>query len=152
MLRPKDLQDNATPSGNALACEALLKLSALTDRGDFRDLAENSLKLSAEVALRHPTAYAHWLSNADFAIGSVKQVALLGEAQNESTQTMLKAIRSAFRPNLVIAQSQFPPSPAAPNLLAHRKPIDNRTTAFVCEGFVCKRPVTKPSQLRKLLQ
>ncbi|MCC6568813.1 MAG: thioredoxin domain-containing protein, partial [Anaerolineales bacterium] len=33
LLRPKDTQDNATPSGNALACEALLKLAAFTDEG-----------------------------------------------------------------------------------------------------------------------
>src|SRR6185503_19355694 len=38
LLRPKDVQDNATPSGNALACEALLKLAAFTDEGKYRDL------------------------------------------------------------------------------------------------------------------
>ena len=48
LVRPKDLQDNATPSGNALAVEALLKLSALTGRGDFRDLAEAALRPAAD--------------------------------------------------------------------------------------------------------
>jgi uncharacterized protein YyaL (SSP411 family) len=42
LLRPKDLQDSATPSGNALACEALLKLAAFSDKGRYRDLAEKS--------------------------------------------------------------------------------------------------------------
>ena len=55
LLRPKDLQDNATPSGNALACEALLKLAALTDNGNYRDIAEKSLRLIANFALRYPT-------------------------------------------------------------------------------------------------
>ena len=42
LIRPKDLQDNATPSGNALACEALLKLAAFTDKGEYRDAARES--------------------------------------------------------------------------------------------------------------
>src|SRR5215208_5593979 len=75
LLRPKDLQDNATPSGNALACEALLKLAAFTDNGRYRDIAEQSLRLIANHALRYPTAFARWLSAADFALGTVKQVA-----------------------------------------------------------------------------
>ena len=84
VIRPKDLQDNATPSGNALACEALLKMAAFTDNGAYRDLAEKSLKSIAEAAVRHPTAFARWLSAADFALGNVKQVAVLGDAGNEN--------------------------------------------------------------------
>ncbi|HXQ35988.1 MAG TPA: thioredoxin domain-containing protein, partial [Anaerolineales bacterium] len=80
LLRPKDLQDNATPSGNALACEALLKLSAFTDNGKYRDLAERSLGLVAGMAVQHPTAFARWLSAADFSLGNAKQVAVVYEA------------------------------------------------------------------------
>src|SRR5688572_12018708 len=43
LIRPKDIQDSATPSGNALATEALRKLSAFTDEGTYRHLAEKSL-------------------------------------------------------------------------------------------------------------
>ena len=49
LLRPKDLQDNATPSGNALACEALLKLSAFTGKGEYRDAAEKALRLVTDI-------------------------------------------------------------------------------------------------------
>ncbi len=79
LLRPKDLQDNATPSGNSLACEALLKLAAFTDNGRYRDLAEKSLGLVANQALRYPTSFARWLSAADFALGNVKQIAVVYE-------------------------------------------------------------------------
>ncbi|MFZ5903034.1 MAG: thioredoxin domain-containing protein, partial [Chloroflexota bacterium] len=76
-VRPKDLQDNATPSGSALATEALLKLSALTGRGDFRDLAEAALRQVAELTVRYPTAFGRWLSAAEFAQAQVKQVAIV---------------------------------------------------------------------------
>ncbi len=49
LVRPKDLQDNATPSGNALACEALLKLSAFTDKSQYRDAAEKALRSITDI-------------------------------------------------------------------------------------------------------
>jgi len=140
LLRPKDVQDNATPSGNALACEALLKLAAFTDEGKYRDLAEKSLRLVVGMAVRYPTAFGRWLSAADFALGKVKQVAVLGEAGDLNFQRLLQAIRVKFRPNVVVAASPYPIKENAPALLKDRALLDGKTTAFVCEGFMCKRP------------
>jgi len=151
VIRPKDLQDNATPSGNALACEALLKLAALAGDGAYRDLAEKALASVAEPAVRSPTAFARWLSAADFALGKVKQAAVLGEAGAEDFQALLGRIRAEYRPNLVVAASAFPPSPSAPALLKDRPLVDGKATVYVCEGFVCNRPVTGAEQLDDLL-
>ncbi|MDO9300821.1 MAG: thioredoxin domain-containing protein, partial [Anaerolineales bacterium] len=84
LIRPKDVSDNATPSGNALACESLLKLAAFTDNGKYRDLAEQALALIGDSALRHPLGFARWLSAAENAQGNTKQVAVLGEAGEEN--------------------------------------------------------------------
>jgi hypothetical protein len=149
VIRPKDLQDNATPSGNALACEALLKLAAFTDKGSYRDLAEGSLKVIAEATIRYPTAFARWLSAADFALGNVKQVAVLGEAQEESFQELIQVIRSEYRPNVIVAASSYPPENEAPLLLAERPLIKGRPSAYVCEAFVCKQPVITAEALRE---
>ncbi len=151
VIRPKDLQDNATPSGNALACEALLKLAALTDNGTYRDLAEGALKAVAEAVIRYPTAFARWLSAADFALGIVKQVAVLGDAQDKNFQTLMKVIRSEYRPNVVVAASTYPPDKDVPALLRERPLIKDSPTAYVCEGFVCQQPVTDANDLKKQL-
>ncbi|MGC8856958.1 MAG: thioredoxin domain-containing protein [Anaerolineae bacterium] len=151
LLRPKDIQDNATPSGNALACEALFKLAALTDHSTYRHLAEKTLNLAAEPALRYPLAYARWLQVADFALGNGKQIAVVGEAQEETFGRMIKIIRSAYRPRVVVAASSYPPPPDAPALLMDRPPLNHRPTAYVCEGFVCKQPTTDPEKLEELL-
>ncbi|MEW6240656.1 MAG: thioredoxin domain-containing protein, partial [Chloroflexota bacterium] len=151
LLRPKDLQDNATPSGNALACEALLKLAAFTDNGEYRDLAEKSLTLIGEYALKYPLAFARWLSAAEFALGPVKQVAVVAEAGLESARELVDAVRAGFRPNVVIAASSYPPGKDAPPLLRDRPLVNGRSAAYVCEGFVCKQPVTSAEELRALL-
>jgi len=147
VFRPKDVQDNATPSGNALACEALLKLSALTDKGEYRDLAEQALKNIAEATVRYPTAFARWLSAADFAQGNVKQIAVLGEAGEEGFEALMQAIRSEYRPNVVVAASTYPPADNAPALLRDRPLIEGKPTAYVCEGFVCRHPTNDPAEL-----
>ncbi len=162
LLRPKDVQDNATPSGNALACEALLKLAAFTDEGKYRDLAEKALGLVVGMATRYPTAFARWLSAADFALGNAKQVAVMAagaddqqegrsEADGDQASGLIRVVQSAYRPNVIIAASAYPPSDDAPALLKDRPLKDGKATVYVCEGFVCKNPVTTISELKELL-
>jgi uncharacterized protein YyaL (SSP411 family) len=129
----------------------LLKLSAFSDDGAYRDLAEKSLSQVTGSALRYPTAFARWLSAADFALGNVKQVAVLLDASQDRTQELIRVTRSQYRPNMIVAASTYPPSKDAPPLLLDRPLKDGQATAYVCEGFVCKYPVTTISQLQSLL-
>ena len=151
LLRPKDLQDNATPSGNALACEALLKLAAFTDNGTYLERAEQSLQLITDHALRYPTSFARWLSAADFALGNVKQVAVLYKTPGELPSELLQTVQSEYRPNLIVAASPYPPSREAPALLMDRPVKDGKATVYVCEGFVCKYPLNTVPDLQALL-
>jgi uncharacterized protein YyaL (SSP411 family) len=151
LIRPKDLQDNAVPSGNALACEALLKLAAFTDNGQYRDLAEKSLRLVSNHTMRYPTSFARWLSAADFALANVKQVAVVYESNPEEAQELLQTVQSVYRPNTVVAASPYPPDENAPSLVMERPLKENKPTVYVCEGFVCKMPVNTISDLQGLL-
>jgi uncharacterized protein YyaL (SSP411 family) len=151
LIRPKDLQDNATPSGNALACEALLMLAAFTDNGKYRDLAEGSLKLVANHALRYPTSFARWLSAADFALSSVKQVAVMYETDPSEARLLLQTVQAAYRPTTIVAAASYPPSENAPALLNDRPLKQGQPTVYVCEGFVCQLPVNTISELQGLL-
>jgi hypothetical protein len=151
VIRPKDLQDNAVPSGNSMACEALLRLAAFTDKGSYRDLAEGALKTVSEAVVRYPTAFANWLSAADFALGNVRQVAVLGDAGEENFLALMNVIRSEYRPNIVVAASSYPPAQDAPPLLNERPLVDGQPTAYVCEGFVCRQPVTNADALQNQL-
>jgi uncharacterized protein len=151
LLRPKDVQDNATPSGNALACEALLKLAAFSENGKYRDLAEKALRQISNHALRYPTAFGRWLSAADFALAKVKQVAVVYGSEPEEAHELLQTIQSAYRPNTVVAASAYPTSENAPSLLMDRPLKENKPTVYVCEGFVCRMPVNSVSDLQGLL-
>ena len=58
LARTLDLQDNATPSANGLAADALLRLADLTGEARHREAALGALRLSASVAVEHPLSFA----------------------------------------------------------------------------------------------
>ena len=150
-VRPKDLQDNATPCGNSLATDALLRLAALNDNPEYRRLADETLGLVTNAALQYPTAFSRWLSAADFALASVKQVAVVSNSKSEPVDNLIRVVREKYRPNLVLACASYPPPKGSPALLEHRPPVNGKTTAYICQGFVCNNPVNSIGDLRKQL-
>jgi hypothetical protein len=151
ILRPKDLQDNAVPSGNALAVEALLTLAALTGHTEWRRLAERALELVTSLAVSYPTGFGRWLSAGDFALAKEMSVAIVGDPADTRTMELVAQVRAVWRPNLVMALSAAPPPLGAPELLADRPMVDGRPTAYVCEGSICRPPMTTPEDLRAIL-
>ncbi len=152
LIRPKDVSDNATPSGNALACEALLKLAAFTGDEKYRSLAEESLTLVSEYALRAPTGFARWLSAGENALGHMKQIVVMGEAGEENFERLIQIVRAEYKPGMIISASPYPAQKDAPELLNERVLLNGKATAYVCEGFVCKQPTTDPNVLIEQLQ
>ncbi|RPJ39441.1 MAG: thioredoxin domain-containing protein, partial [Chloroflexi bacterium] len=154
ITRPKEIQDNATPSGSALAASALLLLSAYNDNGEWRALADYMLSSLQDLLVRHPTAFGFWLQGLDFAFGPVKQIAVVGPLSSAVTQAMLAAVWRTFRPRSIVAVSDQTVEPAGnfPELLLERGMIEAKPTAYVCQGFVCNLPAKTPEALQQQLE
>ncbi len=149
LYRPKDLQDNATPSGNALAACALLQLAAYGDIPQAREQAEAMLGSMQDLVARHPTTFAQWLQAADFALGPTHEIAILGDAVHPQTGLFLRVLWSRYRPRQVTAISAYPPTPGSPALLNDRPLKDDLPTAYVCRGFICKQPTNSPEEMEQ---
>ncbi|MFN2119494.1 MAG: thioredoxin domain-containing protein [Anaerolineales bacterium] len=150
VMRPKELQDGATPSGNSLACEALLTLAALGSRTNNAQYASEAMQIVSSGFTQYPTAFGGWLNAADLFLSDQEQLAVL-YPPDSNPGSLLEIARSAFRPNLVVAGAPYPPPPEAPPLLAGRPLLDGRPTAYVCRGFTCKLPVTQAEEMLKQL-
>jgi hypothetical protein len=151
LIRPKDLQDNATPCGNSLAAMALLHLYALTGENEDRSRADHSLRSVQGAVARYPTAFAYWLCAFLAAIYPLQEVAIIGPEQHPNTLQLVVALWEKFRPQMISARSDDPPPPNVPPILFNRPRLDNLPTAYVCQNFICKLPVTTASELRKQL-
>jgi uncharacterized protein YyaL (SSP411 family) len=148
IARRKDLDDAPIPSGGASAAFGLLRLAALTGEERYRAAGEGQLRLTHVLAQRHPTAFGHTLQALDFLVGPVREVALVGPS--DGVAGLAATVREQLRPRLVLAGG---PGPAPePPLLADREPVDGRAAAYVCEQFVCQRPITAARDLAAALQ
>jgi uncharacterized protein YyaL (SSP411 family) len=148
ITRPKDPQDNATPSGGAMAATVLLRLAAFTGEGRYRDAAERAIGTVAPMMSQYPTAFAQWLVAASFAAGDSVEVAVIGDPADQATKDLLDPVWSTWRPFQVLAAASPSDAPrSAIDLLHDRLPIDGRPAAYVCRDFVCLVPVTTASRL-----
>jgi hypothetical protein len=149
LYRPKDIQDNATPSGNAMAALVLLKLSLYTGKEKLWDMAQDALSKTASFMARFPTGFAHWLSAAAFALGDPREVAVAGALEDVGTRALIGAVNKEFRPNLVLAAGED--GDVVP-LLADRPQVGGKATAYVCRRFICQAPVTDEQSLMEQLE
>jgi len=144
--RPKDVFDNATPSGNAVAADVLLRLALLTGKGEYERAARGALELLREPMARYPMGFARALGALDFLLGRPKEVAIVGQPGAPDTEAMLRVVFEPFVPNKVVAGGD-----AAIPLLEGRHVRNGRATAYVCEHYVCQAPTTDPEELRNLV-
>jgi uncharacterized protein YyaL (SSP411 family) len=144
VIRPKDLYDNALPSGNSAAADILLRLSLLTGEADHERAAASALRLVRDAMGQAPTAFGQTLSALDLYLGPSREVAIIGDPKSEETRAMVRLVNgNDFRPNLVLAVAA--PGDAAmttvPLLRDKAAMAGASATAYVCEHFVCKLPV-----------
>jgi hypothetical protein len=151
VTRPKDVQDNAVPSGNAMAAAVLLRLAAWTGEGGYRTAAERAIRTVVPYAERYPTGFARWLSAMDFALADAVEVAVVGDPGEATARALLGPVATGYRPNQVLAAAADPEASLVP-LLHGRTAIGGAPTAYVCRQFACRLPVTDAAALRRQLE
>ncbi len=151
ITRPRDVTDNATPSGTSLAIELLLHLADLQQHSEYRRRAVFCLEALAEPMLRFPTAFGHLLGCADMELYGAIEVALVGEMSHPAFKALERAVAERYVPSLVLAGG-VPRSRSAIKLLENRPLVDGKPTAYVCRGYTCDRPVTDPDTLSDQLE
>ena len=146
IVRNKDFYDNATPAGNSVAADVLLKLAKLFGEENYERFAATVLRLVAPQISRHPQGFGRALSAMEFYLSPVKEVVILGEKGNE----LEREVFGEYLPNKVVVLRAEADGGLMP-LLADREMIDGKATAYVCENFVCQRPMTSVEGLREHL-
>ena len=133
LTRPKDFFDNATPSGNSVAADVLLRMAAVLGREDYRKKAEDIFLAAAGLLKQYASGFGRMLGALDFYIGPSKEIALAG-----SPEPFISTLRKRYTPRTVVAAGTDPRIA----LLRDRPMVSGRPTAYVCENFTCKQPVT----------
>jgi len=154
--RRKPFQDSPTPSGNAAAAIALLRLHDYTNDATYREKAEQTLEVYAGVAGQHGIfAATYGMAVTHFSQPHTQVIVIgKGEAANNLYRIAvlpMSLTTSVLRldPDKVVAQN-LPPALAEtlPNLPALKEP---RPFAVICSGFTCQPPIHEPEELARSL-
>lgn len=151
LTRPRELQDNAVPSGNAMATLTLIQIAELVTEPRYNDHAQSSLEQVHPLLAQYPLAFGQWLIALELALSNRLSIAIVGAPDSPDMRALLQVCQLRYHPEWVIAAG-LPDSPdhAVP-LLRGKRAIDGRATAYICKGSTCYSPVTTPDALKDLL-
>lgn len=142
--RRKDFMDDATPSGNGIAVNALLRMGHLTGNQSYLAAAESTLKAAWGSIESMPVSHATILAAlADF-YHPPRQIIIRG-TENEISDwksQCFNVLRDSRTQIYAISNDWHD----LPGLLEKRQKMEN-TVAYVCEGNTCKTPFTNLEQL-----
>ncbi|HET7407680.1 MAG TPA: thioredoxin domain-containing protein [Mycobacteriales bacterium] len=145
--RPQDPTDNATPAGMSAAAGALVTYAALTGSSRHREAAERALGTVAPLAAQHARFVGWSAAVGEALLAGPLEVAVVGDT--DGRRDVERAARLSTSPGAVVVVGEVG-SPASP-LLADRPLVDGRPAVYVCQGFVCDRPLTGVDEIRRRL-
>jgi len=152
IARSKRPHDGAIPSGNSVHTLNLLRLAVLFDRKDYRAKAESTFRAFAPMVAESPGAFERLNCAVDFYHDRVKEIAIIGDSSAAETQALIRTAFDRYLPNKVAVHAADRLADTSMPLLKGKGRIDGRATAYVCEHYNCRLPVTNPEELAKQLE
>jgi uncharacterized protein YyaL (SSP411 family) len=144
IARPKDLFDNATPGGNSVIAEVLLRLALIFGRESYAQRATETLESIWPLAERYPNGFGFLLGVAEWRAGQPKEIAITGAG--DAFQSLRRVVGREFVPHRVlVAGTESGDLPLMENRLS------DAPTAYVCQAYACLEPTADPTRLQSLL-
>jgi uncharacterized protein YyaL (SSP411 family) len=145
IVRPKDVQDGATPAANSLACRGLLRLAALSGDDHYEVPARRWLRILGPVLGEHPLAFSYLLAALERSLAAPLEVAVIGDGPD--AVALRRVVLGRLLPNAVTLSAPPGVGTDVSPLLAGRGLVDGVAGAYVCERYACRTPVTSPAAL-----
>lgn len=156
-LRPKEIYDSALPSGNSIAILDLIKLSRMTFDKELEEKAKYFLdNFSSDIA-HLPSAHTQLLVVLEFAFFPSREIIIAGDMKFLDTLQMVNYLYKLFIPNKVMLLRPRGGGDLREMLkiapfLKEYKQIEGKTTVYICENRVCKKPITAMEELRRIFE
>ena len=162
IVRLKEDYDGAEPAPSSVAAMNLLRLSWMLEQESessagpgYADRARKCFLAFTGQWKRAPHALPQMLSAVELALEAPRTIVFSGDPQADDFAALAAVVHERLGPRraLLAADGGEAQRWLAERMpyLADMKPVGGRATAYVCEQFTCRRPVSDPAELRKLL-
>ncbi|MBI1804115.1 MAG: thioredoxin domain-containing protein [Ignavibacteriae bacterium] len=155
LIRTKEEYDSAEPTGNSIAALNLLRLSQITDKKEWRSMAEKTVTAFGVRLQRTPEALPQMLVAFDWLLSTPKEVIIAGQPNSEATRALLEEVHSHFIPNKILlladgADGQKKLQSYLPFVEGMRMK-NGKATAYICENYACQLPTSDRAVVARLL-
>jgi uncharacterized protein YyaL (SSP411 family) len=145
ILRIKEFNDGAEPSGNSAAAVSLLRLSIITGRDDFKSAAEKTLRLFAAQLHSAPQIAPNLLAGLEMFLHEPIRVAVAGPRRQAGA--LLHVIHSVNQPGKIVLGVEGPVDALTKSL-----PVSATPLVYICTGSACRQPTDDPGRIREMLR
>ena len=148
IVRPRDVTDNALPSGHSMMAENLIRISTITGDADLRSMAAASLRAVHDIMEQFPTGAGHWLNALDSYLAESREVVVVTGPDSRDAKPMLDRLASEYQAGaVVIVKSEGDGDAEGWPVFEGRNSIEGRPTAYVCRSYACRLPTTDPNTM-----
>jgi len=144
--RTKPAHDNATPSGNGVAAQALITLGHLASEPRYVDAAERTIRLFAAGLAEPAASQCSLLTALDRLQAPPSTLVIAGDPA--TARVWQRRLEQRYRPDLAIVIAPQQDAPAA--LRKGAVPAEG-AAAWLCRGMQCLPPATTFEDLASLL-
>ena len=150
LIRPKEIYDGALPSGNSVATLQMLRLARLTGEFSLEEKVERVFHIFGDDVIHYPMGHTYMLMAYITTQMKMKEVIVLGTA--DSKNKVVSALQREFHPQVTYLVNENPASfTKIADFAVDYSIVDNLPTYYVCENFVCHRPVTDEKEAIELI-
>jgi uncharacterized protein len=147
VARPRELDDNPTPSGNSTLAGLLVRLARTYGEPELERHAHAVVAQVATLLARAPQGFGHLLGVCDALLAAPREAAVIGARDDAATSELTAALLDPYEPDLAVAFGDGSDDLGVP-LLAGRGLVAGRPAVYVCSGFVCAAPATDAHMVR----
>jgi uncharacterized protein YyaL (SSP411 family) len=152
IVRTKPSFDGSIPSGNSVAVACLLRLHAYTERKEYLERAEATLRLFSAGMRAQPFGFANLLCATDCYVQGLHEITVLAPAGTAAAAPLLERIRSIYLPNRTLSVVGATQTDRLPSALQSKGALDGKPTVYVCRHRTCSPPATDWVEVERLLQ
>ncbi|NOR50943.1 MAG: DUF255 domain-containing protein, partial [Desulfuromonadales bacterium] len=154
LIRPSSTFDGAMPSASSIALDVFARLFLLTGDVAWQTSADQLLQSLSPELSRYPAGYTQSLQSSSWLLQPTREVVIVGTSGEASTEALLSAARSCSLQQTVVIFKPLEDSAEIVCLapfVKNMQTLNGSATAYVCQNFTCREPLTDPAELQAIL-
>jgi len=154
-VRSKKAYDGAIPSGNSIMAFNLIRLGRITGQHDLEDKASTIFDSFGNQIQNQPLSHIYMLAAFKQLLSPAPNIVIYGDKESDATMEMLRVIHNSRRVDsttLMLPAGEEAETSYMKGFTKGLRPVDGRTTAYVCQGYKCDKPATDIKELARIIE